>query len=105
MGWYGSVVSIPSGWHLCDGSVGTPDLRGKFIVGAGGTYDPGDTGGADSQTHEFTGDGHYHDGTPGVGHAGGADFGTQTTVVPAFGTTDPADNRPAFYAFCWIMKL
>ncbi len=30
--WSGS--SIPSGWALCDGSNGTPDLRGRFIIGA-----------------------------------------------------------------------
>jgi hypothetical protein len=46
--WSGSVVSIPSGWLLCDGTNGTPDLRDRFIVGAGGTYTVNDTGGADS---------------------------------------------------------
>jgi hypothetical protein len=44
--WYGSIESIPPGWHLCDGSNGTPDLRDKFILGAGGTYNPGQTGGS-----------------------------------------------------------
>lgn len=32
--WYGTIASIPSGWALCDGTNGTPDLRDKFIVGA-----------------------------------------------------------------------
>jgi prepilin-type N-terminal cleavage/methylation domain-containing protein len=32
--WSGSIASIPSGWVLCDGTNGTPDLRDKFIVGA-----------------------------------------------------------------------
>jgi len=32
--WSGSIASIPSGWYLCDGSNGTPDLRDRFIVGA-----------------------------------------------------------------------
>jgi hypothetical protein len=32
--WSGSVASIPSGWHLCDGTAGTPDLRNRFIVAA-----------------------------------------------------------------------
>ncbi len=41
--WHGSVASIPSGWHLCDGTAGTIDLRDKFVVGAGSTYNPGDT--------------------------------------------------------------
>jgi microcystin-dependent protein len=48
--WSGSVASIPSGWFLCDGANGTPDLRNRFVVGAGSTYNPGDTGGADSVT-------------------------------------------------------
>ena len=32
--WSGAIADIPSGWALCDGSNGTPDLRDKFIVGA-----------------------------------------------------------------------
>ena len=44
--WSGSVVSIPSGWLLCNGSSGTPDLRDRFIVGAGSTYAVGATGGS-----------------------------------------------------------
>lgn len=32
--WSGSIASIPSGWVLCNGSNGTPDLRNRFIVGA-----------------------------------------------------------------------
>ena len=44
--WYGSIGSIPTGWYLCDGSNGTPDLRDKFIVGAGNSYAVSATGGA-----------------------------------------------------------
>jgi hypothetical protein len=32
--WSGTVASIPSGWHLCDGNAGTVDLRDKFVIGA-----------------------------------------------------------------------
>lgn len=32
--WYGTIATIPSGWYLCNGSNGTPDLRNRFIVGA-----------------------------------------------------------------------
>ena len=49
--WSGSVASIPSGWVLCDGTSGTPDLRNKFIVGAGSTYAVADTGGATTHDH------------------------------------------------------
>lgn len=44
--WSGSIVSIPTGWQLCDGTNGTPDLRDLFLVCAGTTYAIGDTGGA-----------------------------------------------------------
>lgn len=40
-----SGTNIPGGWALCDGQNGTPDLRDRFIVGAGGDYSVGDTGG------------------------------------------------------------
>lgn len=42
---------VPVGWFLCDGANGTPDLRDRFIVGAGGAYAVGDTGGAASHDH------------------------------------------------------
>lgn len=44
--WYGSIASIPTGWQLCNGTNGTPDLRDQFVVGAGTTYSVGDTGGS-----------------------------------------------------------
>jgi len=40
--WSGSIVSIPTGWQICDGTNGTPNLRDKFVIGAGGAYNPGD---------------------------------------------------------------
>jgi len=43
--WYGAIGSVPSGWYLCDGANGTPDLRDKFVVGAGSTYSVAATGG------------------------------------------------------------
>jgi microcystin-dependent protein len=57
--WSGSTSTIPSGWALCDGTTSngrqTPDLRGRFIVGAGqGTglsnRNVGDTGGTETST-------------------------------------------------------
>jgi microcystin-dependent protein len=48
--WSGAIGAIPSGWALCNGSNGTPDLRDRFIVGAGSTYAIGNTGGANSVT-------------------------------------------------------
>ncbi len=71
--WSGSIATIPSGWALCDGSAGRPDLRDRFIVGAGSSYTPGNTGGANtvalstanipSHNHTFSGNtgGHSND--------------------------------------------
>ena len=96
--WSDSVASIPSGWALCNGTNGTPDMRDKYVVGAGSTYTaPNDTGGANqvtltetnlpAHTHGYTTTienvGHNHALTdPGHAHAtnatdyGGRIFGT-----------------------------
>lgn len=59
--WYGQLANIPNGFVLCNGSNGTPDLRNRFIVGAGSTYALGAVGGADSVTLTNTQVGsHYH---------------------------------------------
>lgn len=44
--WSGSQSSIPTNWTLCNGTNGTPDLRDKFIVGAGNNYSVSNTGGS-----------------------------------------------------------
>ena len=64
--WSGSKGSVPNGWKLCDGEDGTPDLRGRFILGADSVNNTGATGGASSVTlgvdnlpshrHEYFGD-------------------------------------------------
>ena len=48
--WSGSIASIPTNWALCNGSNGTPDLRDRFIVGAGTSYNPGNIGGTSAVT-------------------------------------------------------
>jgi microcystin-dependent protein len=60
--WSGSIASIPTGWVLCDGTNGTPNLRDRFIVGAGNTYSVATTGGSanatiPSHSHTFSGSG------------------------------------------------
>lgn len=49
--WSGSTANIPSGWALCDGNNGTPNLQDRFIVGAGSTYAVNATGGSATHTH------------------------------------------------------
>ncbi len=58
--WSGSIASIPSGWYLCDGTNSTPNLRDRFVVGAGNSYSVGAIGGtADatlvSHNHTYSG--------------------------------------------------
>ena len=48
--WSGSSASIPANWYLCDGANGTPNLRDRFVVGAGTTYAVGATGGQNAIT-------------------------------------------------------
>jgi microcystin-dependent protein len=66
--WSGSVATIPSGWVICDGTNGTPDLRNRFIVGAGSTYAVGATGGSTAASTTSSNGAHTHTGTTG-GHA------------------------------------
>jgi hypothetical protein len=49
--WSGLLSAIPTGWLLCDGTSGTPDLRSMFIQGAAAGQNPGATGGASTHTH------------------------------------------------------
>jgi hypothetical protein len=52
--WSGTIAQIPGGWYLCDGGtyggLKTPDLRNKFIVGSGSSYNIGSTGGSADAT-------------------------------------------------------
>lgn len=71
--WSGLYAVIPDGWTACDGSNGTPDLRGIFVRSAGLGFDPGDIGGATT-----------HDLQPGTGVASGKALSKTTTTVPPF---------------------
>ena len=86
--WSGAVSAVPAGWALCDGANGTPDLRGRFLVGAGGDYAPGDAGGAATET---------------LSHA----YETGGSLVGGIYVykEETHDNRPPYYALCFIMKL
>jgi hypothetical protein len=49
--WSGLVANIPAGWTLCDGTLGTPDLRDRFILSVGAAEDPGAIGGSLTLVH------------------------------------------------------
>jgi hypothetical protein len=53
--WSGSLGAIPSGWHICDGTAGTPDLRDQFIVGGDGALPTSGTYNANTGNTAATG--------------------------------------------------
>jgi hypothetical protein len=130
--WSGSTGSIPTGWALCNGSNGTPDLRNRFVVGAGSTYAVAATGGsADaivvSHTHTATSTvtdpGHFHNTYRNRGGVGldGNDLNsdqaqnlpttsattgiTVATTIASSGSSGTNANLPPYYALAYIMKL
>jgi len=131
--WSGSVATIPSGWVLCNGSNSTPDLRDRFVVGAGSTYAVAATGGSAnaivvSHTHTATSTvtdpGHLHtyreNTSPeyvGTGvfrtdvwndsttNTSTASTGiTVSTTNSTEGSSGTGANLPPYYALCYIMK-
>jgi hypothetical protein len=111
--WSGSIASIPSGWKLCDGNNGTPDLRNRFIIGAQkddlgfpvtmifGTEDT--IGGAVDQNATFS----ASSGQPSSTSTGGVgiNVASSTHTHQVDGTTDSFEIIPPFYALAYIMKL
>ena len=129
--WSGSLGSIPSGWVLCNGANGTPDLRNSFILGAGSTYAVGTTGGsADaivvSHTHTATSvvtDPTHSHVIPNTSNLGGGGSGpnlngagsttstnaastgiTVATTNTATGVSGTNANLPPYYALAFVMK-
>lgn len=102
--WSGAIVDIPAGYVLCDGNNGTPDLRNRFIVGAGDTYDPGDVGGATEHLHTFTTNGHFHSLPSGTDLNAGTDNNDDSSSDQDTGTTQGGNHLPPYYALAYIMK-
>lgn len=102
--WSGAIIDIPSGWVLCDGNNGTPDLRDRFVPGAGGSFNPGDSGGANNHTHTFTSDGHFHTLLDGAMFPGAGGSNEDTSTNPDSGTTDDSPNLPTYFSLAYIMK-
>lgn len=100
--WSGSSGAIPTGWLLCNGTSGTPDLRDKFVVGAGSTYAVGATGGSANATlvshsHTITITDPGHDHTANVtdpGHTHNLPGGTSSggTIQTQLGVNSTASN-------------
>jgi len=104
--WEGAIVDIPEGFGLCDGSNGTPDLRDRFVVGAGSTYSVDETGGLLSHPHRFRGDSHVH----GIGSGPNLStdvlpFDDQMAPGVAQGDFDSSNHLSPYYALAYIMFL
>jgi microcystin-dependent protein len=132
--WSGSIVSIPTGWVLCDGTNSTPDLRNRFVVGAGSTYAVNATGGSANATlpshnhtavsnvtdptHNHQTNGYADNTGSGVGFlrtSQGGDFSlinttavatgiTVATTINSSGTSATNANLPPYFALAYIMK-
>ena len=130
--WSGAIGSIPSGWLLCDGTNGTPNLKDRFIVGAGNLYSVGGTGGSTdaivvSHTHTATsvvtdpGHNHTYTRVSGTAPQSGSttpvynstttdNTGTATTGISvattnaSTGVSGTNANLPPYYALAYIMK-
>ena len=127
--WSGSVANIPSGFVLCDGNNNTPDLRDRFIIGAGNSYAVDATGGSKDATlpthfhHAFklgnssesrfnstltasnyaasgTGAGNLNEAYNIVSKSSEADVGKTSDE----GSSATTANLPPYHALCYIMK-
>lgn len=116
MMWSGSIATVPSGWGLCDGTGGKPDLRDRFIVGAGRQYSVTNTGGlssvkltiAEMPKHNHTMVGGY-DGYPlqayNPSYPVAGIYGYSSWKDWSEGGDQAHENRPPYYALAYIIKL
>jgi len=103
--WYGSLATIPGGWHICDGSMDTPDLRNLYVVGAGDAYAPNAEGGANAHGHNYAGPLHTHTFNAGSDVLAGAVLDGTTDQSKMIGETDWTSHRPPYKALCYMMKI
>ena len=117
--WSGASNAIPTGYVLCDGNNSTPDLRDKFVVGAGNNYAVDATGGEATHTltvdempshnHAFDNGDYYWMGdssaNPDFSWNSGSIYEVSTTSsVSSQGGGQAHNNLPPYYALCYIMK-
>ena len=132
--WYGNTGNIPGGWVLCDGNNSTPDLRDRFVIGAGNNFSAGNTGGNNSLTlSEANLPSHRHfvvSNSLGGQNRTGSNVSANNQVAKgtgagnlyesynlastgsnasagrssSVGSGTPIDNKPLYHALCYIMK-
>ena len=132
--WYGNTGNVPTGFVLCDGNNSTPDLRDRFVIGAGNNFSAGNTGGNNSVTlSEANLPSHRHfvvSNSFGGQNRTGSNVSANNQVARGTGagnifetynlastSSDAAsgrsssvgsgtaiDNKPLYHALCYIMK-
>ena len=125
--WSGTTSDIPAGWALCNGVASNgltpPDLRDRFIVGAGSAYSPKATGGASTHSLAATNlptfsipykDIFYSEsgGTvavtsnKGSGDSDSDNSGWELPRTATYtGSATAIDHRPPYMALCYIMRV
>lgn len=103
--WSGAIADIPFGWKLCDGNNGTPDLRDKFVQGAGGALIPDEFDDTPSHGHPVNQGTHNHDIPVGINIAAGTDYAHTTSTTLISGQTDLRISKPPWYALAYIMHI
>ena len=109
--WSGAIGAIPAGWVICDGDNSTPDLRNRFVTGAGDEYAVDATGGESEHTltvgeipahvHAIEGKG----GTSGTNVAMTLSVTNRSQNTLSTGGDGAHENKPPYYALAYIMKL
>lgn len=124
--WSGTADNIPTGWQLCDGTNGTPDLRDKFVLGAGTKYAVGAIGGSEkvqlslaqipAHAHQNQGNRVSGSGTWTALNGFGKPEDETVEVIrnllwsgplntESAGSNQSHPNMPPYYTLCYIMKL
>lgn len=128
--WKGSYATIPDGYQLADGTNGTPDLRGKFLMGIASTEGDDnllETGGDSSHTNTLgtlsTSSAHTHtvymnSSSAGFGANSGAtavsaanhNHGWSATTGSAgdhthTGTYAASEHLPPYTKYYWIARI
>ena len=116
-----SGITIPTGYVLCNGKNGTPNLLDKFVIGSGGKYKIGDSGGNEKiklninqlppHNHNFSAKRICKSGDDDSVYVipGGSDdkyySGAKMYSTNVVGNGNDIDIRPPFYAIAYIMKI